>query len=69
MSGYVCALNGLYVGQLSDDELLEFERMVADGRAVRSYSGAAGLMGLAKVKVIDAGQSTSAALSTQEKSK
>jgi hypothetical protein len=46
-------LDGLYVGQLTDAELLEFERLIQEGRAVRAYSGAGGLMGLAKVKILD----------------
>lgn len=50
-------MNGLYVGQLSPDELKEFERMVAEGKAIRSYQGVAGMMGVAKVKFIEQGES------------
>ena len=45
-------LEGLFVGQLSDDELKLFEQAIKDGRAKRWYNGAAGFMGLAKVKLI-----------------
>jgi len=41
-------LEGLSVGQLNKQELEAFERAVADGKAYRSYEGAAGL---AKVRV------------------
>lgn len=44
-------LNGLFVGQLSDDELELFEYAVSHGKARRVYEGAAGFLGLAKVAV------------------
>jgi hypothetical protein len=44
-------LDGLFVGQLSDDEMEAFEAAVKKGRAARSYEGVGGLMGLAKVRV------------------
>ena len=46
------SIAGLYVGQLNEDELVEFERAVKAGLAYRSYAGPAGLMGVAKVQVI-----------------
>lgn len=45
------SLNGLYVGQLSAHELATFDRAIAQGRARRVYSGAAGRMGVAKVEI------------------
>lgn len=44
-------LNGLYVGQLTNDELESFNRCVDDGTAHRSYQGVSGLLGLAKVVI------------------
>lgn len=42
-------LEGLFVGQLTDDEMKVFNQAVSDGFAYRQYVGAAGFMGLAKV--------------------
>jgi len=44
-------INGLYVGQLSQDELRWFEEAVSTGRAWRDYDGPHGALGLAKVKL------------------
>lgn len=44
-------LNGLFVGQLTPDELELFELAVERGLAYRSYEGGAGFMGLAKVRI------------------
>jgi hypothetical protein len=45
-------IEGLFVGQLSESEMLTFERAVQAGEARRSYEGGAGFMGLAKVRLI-----------------
>lgn len=45
-------IDGLYVGQLNDDELRMFERAVKDGKAERSYKGAGALLGIAKVHLL-----------------
>ena len=45
-------LNGVYVGQLTQDELEAFNRCVENFFAIRDYN-TAGILGLAKVKVID----------------
>lgn len=46
------SLSGLFVGQLSDEEMAAFDCAVDEGRAYRDFSGVAGLLGLAKVKII-----------------
>jgi hypothetical protein len=45
-------LSGLFEGQLDDSEMALFELAIKHGRAVRSYEGAAGFMGLAKVRYL-----------------
>jgi hypothetical protein len=45
-------INGLHVGMLTPEELRWFEAEIKAGRAYRSYEGAGGLIGLAKVKLI-----------------
>ena len=45
-------VDGLYVGSLTDEEMESFNRCIADGFAQRTYEGPAGLMGLAKIKVL-----------------
>lgn len=45
-------MEGLFVGQLDEHEMRTFERAVQDGEAVRSYEGAGGFMGLAKVRLL-----------------
>jgi len=45
-------LAGLFVGQLTDEELALFNRAVSLGCAQRSYEGGAGFMGLAKVRLV-----------------
>jgi hypothetical protein len=45
-------MEGLFVGQLDDYEMWLFDHAVEDGMAERSYEGGAGLMGLAKVRLI-----------------
>lgn len=42
-------LAGLFVGQLSNEEMESFSRCLQDGKAYRQYVGASGFMGLAKV--------------------
>lgn len=41
---------GLFVGQLDADELRLFDAACEEGIAHRSYEGAAGFLGLAKVR-------------------
>ena len=45
-------IDGLHVGLLNDDELAWFDAECAAGRARRSYEGAAGFMGIAKVRIV-----------------
>ena len=45
------ALNGIYVGLLSADEIEIFDRACSEGLAHRSYQGVGGFMGMAKVSV------------------
>jgi hypothetical protein len=45
-------IDGLYVGQLTPEELRWFEAEIKAGRAMRSYEGASGFLGLAKVKFL-----------------
>ena len=47
---------GLFVGSLSEDEIELFDEACRKGLAVRSYEGAAGLLGLAKVRRLDRNQ-------------
>ena len=44
---------GLFVGQLSEDELRIFNAACRSGHAYRSFTGASGFMGLAKVELVD----------------
>jgi len=44
-------INGLFVGLLDQEELEIFNEACRRHEAVRSYEGAGGLMGLAKVRV------------------
>ena len=46
-------LSGLFVGQLDEQEMDLFCRMVKEGKAARSYSGIAGLLGLARVVIAE----------------
>lgn len=46
-------LHGLFVPQLTDEELVVFDRMVREGRARRSYQGLAGFMGVARVEIVE----------------
>jgi hypothetical protein len=46
-------ISGLFVGMLDKDELEVFDEACRRHQAVRSYEGGAGLMGLAKVRLID----------------
>jgi len=43
-------INGLFVGQLTPEELLVFNAACAEGLAYRSYEGASGFIGLPKVR-------------------
>ncbi len=45
-------MEGMHVGLLDEDELRVFENAVAKGWATRSYEGAGGFMGLAKVRLV-----------------
>jgi hypothetical protein len=44
-------IEGLFVGQLDARQMRTFERAVEDGEAFRSYEGAEGFLGLAKVRL------------------
>lgn len=44
-------MEGEYVGALSEGELRIFQKAVNEGKARRSYEGAGGFMGLAKVRL------------------
>lgn len=46
-------INGLFVGQLDQEQLEWFDWQVSLGRASRSYEGGAGFMGLATVRLRD----------------
>jgi hypothetical protein len=48
-------INGLFVGMLEPDELAWFENEVREGRARRAYRGGAGVLGLAKVEMLQGG--------------
>lgn len=43
---------GLYVGQLTAEELEAFNLLCRAGKARRSYEGAGGLLGLPKVRLL-----------------
>jgi len=45
-------VNGLYVGQLNEEELQAFNRACKAGKATRTSSGAGWLLGLPKVMVL-----------------
>lgn len=47
---------GLFVGQLSEEELEVFDKLVKVGLARRSYEGGAGFMGLATVRFVRSGE-------------
>lgn len=51
MSEELRRLDGLFVGQLEPEEIDLFEQAIERGMARRSYEGAAGFMGLAKVRI------------------
>jgi hypothetical protein len=51
MKEAILRLEGLFVGQLNADELLLFDAAVTAGLAFRAYEGAAGFLGLAKVRL------------------
>jgi hypothetical protein len=46
-------ISGLFVGQLSDAEMVEFNEAVREGRARRSYEGAMGFLGCPVVRLMD----------------
>jgi hypothetical protein len=54
MRDLVRKIDGLFTGQLDTAERQIFEDACKEGLARRVYEGAAGFMGLAKVRVIDA---------------
>jgi len=45
-------VNGLFVGLLNEGEMESFYRCLEDNYVIRSYEGAAGFMGLAKIRII-----------------
>lgn len=45
-------LDGMFVGMLEPYELKALDKAVKEGRAERCYEGAAGLLGLSKVRII-----------------
>lgn len=47
---FIRRVDGLFVGLLSQDEIRDLDECVRLGYAVKSYEGAAGFMGLAKVR-------------------
>jgi hypothetical protein len=47
----VTDIRGLYVGQLSADEMATFEKAIDAGLAFRDYDHSGGILGLAKVGV------------------
>lgn len=44
--------NGLYVGQLSQNELADFTMAVSEGIACREFEGVGSWLGIAKVRVL-----------------
>ena len=44
-------LQGMYVGQLTPEELDDFEQACKQGVAYRSYEGLSGIFGMAKVRL------------------
>jgi hypothetical protein len=49
----IVELNGLFIGQLTDEELIILDQAVKDGLAERDYSTPAGFfLGLGKVRVL-----------------
>lgn len=48
------SLDGLHVGLLTEEEQQAFNRLVLAGMAKREYSGAAGFLGIARVRIVDA---------------
>lgn len=48
-------LDGMHVGLLSPEELAALERCVQAGIARRTYEGASGLLGLARVRIVHNG--------------
>lgn len=52
MRDELSAIDGLYVGMLTVDEIEMLNHAVAEGRAIRSYEGPGGLLGMAKVRVL-----------------
>jgi hypothetical protein len=53
MNASLSRLHGMYVGNLSEAELNEFNQAIHENRARRIYVCGAGFMGLAKVEVLD----------------
>jgi hypothetical protein len=49
---FLSGCGGLFVGMLDADELAAFDRLCEAGLAQRTYEGAAGFMGLAKVELL-----------------
>lgn len=46
-------INGLFIGQLSDEEQRVFNKSCKEGRAYRDYGGPAGFfLGLGKVRMV-----------------
>ena len=61
-------LDGLFVGQLSEEERLTFEQGIKAGLAERSYSGVGGFLGMAKVRVLPISEARSRARAAAGKS-
>lgn len=52
MSDLLSHIDGLFVGMLDEEEQAELQRLVAAGKASIAYEGAAGFLGLGKVRVV-----------------
>lgn len=49
-------ISGLYIGQLTDDELEAFHRCRVDGLCRADYQGTSGLLGIGKVRLTPQGE-------------
>jgi hypothetical protein len=59
MSDTLAGLDGLFVGQLDQDETRLLDDACAQGLARYSYEGAAGFMGLARVRLTNKSEQVS----------
>jgi hypothetical protein len=46
-------MHGMFVGLLTADEVKKFNKACDEGKAMRSYTGAGGVMGLARVRLLN----------------